>query len=106
MLSNSPTEKRDAKGSEEQLHESLKALKTDYFDIYQFYGLDNPDEIKTVFASGGAMETMMKAKDRGLIRNIGFTCHTEEGAFEIMISSNGQDSRKSRSTGYGTRSLR
>ena len=78
------TEKRDAKGSEEQLHESLKALKTDYFDIYQFHGLDNPDEIKTVFASGGAMETMMKAKDRGLIRNIGFTCHTEEGAFEIM----------------------
>ena len=78
------TEKRDAKGSEEQLHESLKALKTDYFDIYQFHGLDNPDEIKTVFASGGAMETMMKAKERGLIRNIGFTCHTEEGAFEIM----------------------
>jgi predicted aldo/keto reductase-like oxidoreductase len=77
-------DRRDAKGSQEQLHESLKALKTDYFDIYQFHGLDNPDEIKTVFAPGGAMETMVKAKEQGLIRNIGFTCHTEEAAFEIM----------------------
>lgn len=78
------TDKRDAIGSQEQLHESLKALKTDYFDIYQFHGLDNPDEITAVFAPGGAMETMMKAKEQGLIRNIGFTCHTENAAFEIM----------------------
>lgn len=78
------TEKRDAKCSLEQLHESFKALKTDYFDVYQLHGLDDPEEIKTVFAPGGAMETMVKAKEQGLIRNIGFTCHTQEAAFEIM----------------------
>jgi Predicted oxidoreductases of the aldo/keto reductase family len=82
------TEKRDAKSSQEQLIESLRALKTDYFDVYQFHALDNMDEIKTVFSSGGAMETMIKAKDKGLIRNIGFTCHTEEAAFEIMRNYN------------------
>jgi len=77
-------EKRDAKCSLEQLHESLKALKTDYFDVYQLHGLDDQEEIKTVFAPGGAMETMVKAKEQGLARNIGFTCHTQEAAFEIM----------------------
>lgn len=78
------TDRRDSAGSLEQLHESLKALKTDYFDVYQFHGLDSLDEIKTVFSPGGAMETMIKAKEQGFIRNIGFTCHTEEAAFEIL----------------------
>lgn len=77
-------DKRDAAGSMEQLHESLRALKTDYFDVYQFHALDSLDDIETVFAAGGAMETMLKAKEQGLIRHIGFTCHTEEAAFEIL----------------------
>lgn len=78
------TDKRDAKGSEEQLHESLRALHTDYFDVYQFHHLDDPDEIHTVFSPGGAMETMLKAKEQGLVRHIGFTCHREEAALELM----------------------
>jgi predicted aldo/keto reductase-like oxidoreductase len=78
------TLKRDAKGVDEQLHESLEALQTDYFDIYQFHYLDEPDEINAVFASGGAMETVVKAKKQGLIRHIGFTCHGERAALELV----------------------
>lgn len=78
------TGKRTAKESEAQLYESLKALKTDYFDIYQFHAIDSLEEIETIFASGGAMETMVKAKEKGLIRNIGFTCHTEIAASALM----------------------
>lgn len=79
------TLKRDAKGADEQLHESLKALQTDYFDIYQFHHLDDPDEINSVFLPGGAMETVVKAKKQGLIRHIGFTCHGEKAALELLV---------------------
>jgi predicted aldo/keto reductase-like oxidoreductase len=59
-------------------------LKTDYFDVYQFHGLDDPDEIKTVFGPGGAMETFLRAKEKGYVRNLGFTCHHDESAMEIL----------------------
>lgn len=78
------TLKRDGKGAEEELHESLKALQTDYFDIYQCHFLDDPDDIDTVFSSGGAMDIMLKAKEQGLIRHIGFTCHGEKAALELL----------------------
>lgn len=77
------TEKRSAKEAQQDLEESLRALKTDYFDLYQFHGLDDPDEIKQVFAAGGAMETLYKAKEKGYIRNMGFTCHQDRSAEEI-----------------------
>lgn len=78
------TEKRTKEDSQKHLYESLKALKTDYFDVYQFHSLDSEEDIKTVFSSGGAMETMQKAKQDGYIRNIGFTCHSEKAALQIM----------------------
>jgi len=78
------TQKRTAVGAQTELEESFKALKTDYFDVYQFHGLDDPEDIKVVFGPGGAMETLVKAKEEGLVRNIGFTCHTDAGALEIL----------------------
>ncbi len=78
------TNKRTAKESRFELEESLKALKTDYFDNYQLHGLDKPEEIETVFAPGGGMETLLWAKNQGIARNIGFTCHHDESALAIM----------------------
>jgi predicted aldo/keto reductase-like oxidoreductase len=78
------TGKRDAKGAKMELEESLKALRTDYFDNYQLHGLDDPKEIATVFAPGGAMETLRWAKEQGIVRKIGFTCHYDESALSIM----------------------
>lgn len=78
------TLKRDGIGAEKELHESLKALQSDYFDIYQLHCLDDPDEIDTVFSPRGAMDTMLKAKEQGLIRHIGFTCHSEKAALVLL----------------------
>lgn len=78
------TEKRTAGEALAELEESLRALKTDYFDVYQLHALNKPEEIKTVFAPGGAMETFVKAKEKGYVRNLGFTCHNDEAALEIM----------------------
>jgi aryl-alcohol dehydrogenase-like predicted oxidoreductase len=78
------TGKRTASEAQAELEESLRALKTDYFDVYQLHGLDDPEEIKTVFGPGGAMEVLVRAQEQGYARNIGFTCHRDESALEII----------------------
>ena len=76
--------KRTASGLREEMEVSLKALCTDYFDTYQLHGLDNPEEIKTALGPDGALSAMVKAKEEGLVRNIGFSCHHQEAALALM----------------------
>lgn len=78
------THMRSAKEAEIELDESLKALETDYFDVYQMHGIDAPEDLEQVFAPGGAMEALLKAKKQGKIRNIGFSCHRERSALYLM----------------------
>ena len=67
------------------LHTSLKNLRTDYIDIYQFH---NPASMP----SDEMLSCMVKAKAQGMIRHIGVTAHRldtalaeiESGAFETM----------------------
>jgi predicted aldo/keto reductase-like oxidoreductase len=78
------TGKRDAKGAEEELQTSLKRLRTDHFDVYQLHGVRAMEEVEQIFAPGGAMETFLKAKERGLTRFLGFSAHSEEAALALM----------------------
>lgn len=67
-----------------EAEESLRALKTDYFDVFQLHMLDKPEDIETVFGPGGAMEALLRMRQEGLTRYIGFSCHTDEAALSIM----------------------
>jgi aryl-alcohol dehydrogenase-like predicted oxidoreductase len=58
------TEGRKADDSRKQLEESLRLLKTDHVDLYQFHGLTKMTELETVLGPGGAMETALAAMDR------------------------------------------
>ena len=78
------TGKRDAKGAEEELHRSLKLLRTDHFDLYQFHAVASMEDVDKITASGGALETFMKAREQGLVRHMGFSAHSEEAAMELM----------------------
>nr|MDD6336020.1 aldo/keto reductase [bacterium] len=78
------TLKRDAAGAQAELLSSLKALCTDHFDVYQLHGLSDMDEVEQVFAPGGAMETLLWAKREGLVRNIGFSAHSEDAALRAL----------------------
>lgn len=78
------TKRRDKGGSRLELERSLKRLKTDHFDLYQLHHLRYPDEVKKALGPGGAMETILKAKDEGKVRYIGFSAHTTKGALEAM----------------------
>jgi predicted aldo/keto reductase-like oxidoreductase len=77
-------EKRDAQGARAQLESSLKRLKTDHFDLYQFHAVKTPEEAKQIMAPGGAAETFIKAKKEGMTRYIGFSAHGVEAAKILM----------------------
>jgi predicted aldo/keto reductase-like oxidoreductase len=64
------TEGRKKEDSRAQLEESLRLLKTDHVDLYQFHALTKMTELDTVLGPGGAMETMEAAKKEGKIRFI------------------------------------
>jgi len=78
------TEGRKKEDSRAQLEESLRLLKTDHVDLYQFHALTKMTELDTVLGTGGAMETMEAAKKEGKIRFIGFSVHSAETALAAM----------------------
>ena len=78
------TEGRKKDDSRKQLEESLRLLKTDHVDLYQFHALTKMTELDEVLAPGGAMETMEAAKKEGKIRFIGFSVHSAETALAAM----------------------
>ncbi len=78
------TEGRTKDDSRKQLEESLRLLKTDHVDLYQFHALTKMKELDTVLGPGGAMETMEAAKKEGKIRFIGFSVHSAETAVAAM----------------------
>lgn len=78
------TEGRTKDDSRKQLEESLRMLKTDHVDLYQFHALTKMKELDQVLGPGGAMETMEAAKKEGKIRYIGFSVHSQETALAAL----------------------
>lgn len=78
------TNRRDSTGAQEEIEASLKKLKTDHFDLYQLHALTTVEEVEACFAKGGAMEVILKAKEKGQIRYLGFSAHSDEAAMAAM----------------------
>src|SRR5271157_200378 len=78
------TDERTKSGSQEELDESLRLLRTDHFDLYQFHYLTTRDDVETVFGPAGAMETFVAARKAGKVRFLGFSAHSVEAALALM----------------------
>jgi len=55
--------------------QQLKALKTDYFDFYAWHGMNTLDLVESACAKGGPVEELLKLKEEGVIKHIGFSTH-------------------------------
>ena len=77
------TQSKTPEGFWADLEQSLKNLRTDYIDIYQFHCVDQ------CYKPGdgtGMYECMLEAKEAGKIRHIGITAHKIGVAFECVNS--------------------
>ncbi len=79
----SKTGARDAKTFWTHLETSLKNLKTDHIDLYQFH---NPSFCPKPGDESGLYDAMLKAKSEGKILHIGITNHRLDVAKEAVLS--------------------
>ena len=66
------------------LDESLRLLRADHVDLYQFHALSKMSELEQIFGPDGAMEAFQAAKKAGKLRFIGFSAHSVEVALAAM----------------------
>lgn len=78
------TTKRDAKDAKEEMDTSFRLLKTDHFDVFQLHALTTDADLDEAFGPGGIMELLVKAKEEGRVRHIGFSAHSEEVALRAL----------------------
>ncbi|MBA4407920.1 MAG: aldo/keto reductase [Odoribacter sp.] len=53
----------------------LKALKTDYLDFYAWHGINTFELLKKACSRGGPVEELLKMKEEGIIKHVGFSTH-------------------------------
>lgn len=69
------TTERTQAGAWREMHESLKRLQVESFDLYQFHAVTTFDELDQITRPGGAYEAALQAQREGLTRYIGITGH-------------------------------
>jgi predicted aldo/keto reductase-like oxidoreductase len=67
---------RDARGTRKNLEDSLRRLKTDVIDLWQFHEINYDNDPDWVIEKGG-LEEALKAQKEGKVRFIGFTGHKD-----------------------------
>lgn len=77
---------RDKKSSLAQLDDSLRRLKTDVIDLWQFHEVVYEDDPNLIFAKDGGIEAAYEAKKSGKVRFVGFTGHKDPKIHLDMLS--------------------
>ena len=78
------TGKRTKDEAAQELQESLRRLRTDHVDLYQLHGVRTLEEVEQILGPGGALEAFVEARQRGLVRFLGFSAHTEATALSLL----------------------
>jgi uncharacterized protein len=78
------TIKRDSQGAEAHIEQSLRLLRTDYLDLFQFHQVSQDADYQTLTGPQGALEAVIRAQKAGKIRHIGFSSHSLEMATRLI----------------------
>ena len=76
---------RDYKGSKSNLEDSLRRLKTDRIDLWQFHEINYDSDPDWVFDKGG-LKAALEAQKEGKVRFIGFTGHKDPSIHIKMLN--------------------
>jgi predicted aldo/keto reductase-like oxidoreductase len=77
---------RTAKEAQSNLEDSLRRLKTDRIDLWQFHEMVYDNDPDLVFEEGGAIHAGLKALEAGKVRFLGFTGHKDPIIHLKMLS--------------------
>ncbi|HEY6548109.1 MAG TPA: aldo/keto reductase [Vicinamibacteria bacterium] len=75
---------RDYAGSLRNLEDSLRRLRTDHIDLWQFHEIIYDNDPDWVFEKGG-MKAALEARQAGKVRFIGFTGHKHPAIHRAML---------------------
>lgn len=78
------TLKRTAAEAQAELEQSLRKLQTDHFDLYQLHAMNTEAELEQVTGPGGALAALVAAREKGLVRHLGFSAHSEAVALRLL----------------------
>jgi uncharacterized protein len=70
---------KDAKTMQEHLNASLNRMNTDYLDLWQVHAVSDPADVDERITNG-VFDVVMKAKQEGKVKHVGFTGHQNPGA--------------------------
>jgi predicted aldo/keto reductase-like oxidoreductase len=80
------THGRDARVAMRQLEQSLRRLRTDHLDLWQIHECVYDNDPDRHFAKGGVVEALVRAKQQGKVRYVGFTGHKDPAIHLRMLS--------------------
>lgn len=69
---------RTYEGIIDELHTSLKNLRTDYIDLFQFHNVRTREELDLILGENGAMKAIKEYQEKGIIKEIGITSHSAD----------------------------
>lgn len=75
---------RDAKTVQEHLEGSLRRLKVEQIDLYQVHSIRTPEDVDNRIEAG-VLDVLLKAKQQGKIKYLGFTGHQNPFAHARML---------------------
>jgi predicted aldo/keto reductase-like oxidoreductase len=76
----------DAKSAQQSFEESLRALRTDHFDLVYLHSVGNRD-VKKAISDDGALTYLLRQKEAGKTRFVGISGHSKVDAFVPIIES-------------------
>lgn len=87
-LSNFAESTWSREASLEMYHNSFKELQTDYIDYMHLHGIgmNGMEAFNTRYIDNGILDFLLKERENGRIRNLGFSYHGEVEVFDYLLS--------------------
>jgi len=80
------THDRSYDGAMRHLESSLKNLQTDVIDLWQIHNVGGRvEDFNMVFSEEGCMKALLKAKDEGVVRFLGFSGHQDPDPMKDLM---------------------
>ena len=77
---------RTARDAQSGLEDSLRRLRTDHLDLWQYHEINYDNDPDWIFEDDGAIQVGLKALKEGKIRYLGFTSHKDPSIHLKMLA--------------------